>query len=132
MRSSSIHGASRPYAVVTIACVLSFGCISESREGVDADAADVVETLDTGIDEVEAKDTEEAETLRVECDIDAGCSISDSTAPRLTARLNSLVNSANRLPAARSPLISNDIIAPNCPPICRRAKSWPGCPGNPG
>ena len=60
----------------------------------------------------------------------AGCEISVSTPPKLSAIEQRWTRSRNRLAAAREPR-SKAIMAPN-PDICCFASSWPGCEGSPG
>ena len=60
-----------------------------------------------------------------------GCSISDSTAPSDSARVKTEVDSATVRACASPPRTVKETIPPK-PRICRRAMSWPACPGRPG
>ena len=60
-----------------------------------------------------------------------GWPISDSTPPRLSARLNSFVRVSMRRAASLPPL-RRMLIMPPKSRICRRASSWPGWLGRPG
>src|SRR5436190_7339684 len=65
------------------------------------------------------------------CVISAGCSISDSTAPRDSASVNSRVDATSLIAASSPAATVNDTMPPKSR-IWRRATSWPGCVGRPG
>ena len=61
----------------------------------------------------------------------AGCSMSDSTAPSDSARVNIDVDAATAKACGSPPRTVNETIPPKRR-ICGRAVSWPSCPGSPG
>ena len=63
--------------------------------------------------------------------IRAGSSISDSTPPSDSPRVNSRVRAHTASAAASPPRTVNDTMPPK-PRICLAASSWPGWPGSPG
>ena len=65
------------------------------------------------------------------CVIVAGWPISDSTPPRLSARLNSFVRVSSRSAASLPPLTLTLIMPPKSR-ICRFASEWPGWSFRPG
>lgn len=65
------------------------------------------------------------------CVIVVGWHTSDSTPPRLSARLNSFVRVRNTLAAGMPPCSFSEIIPPN-PRICFAATAWFGWSGRPG
>ena len=64
--------------------------------------------------------------------IRAGCSISDSTLPSDTARVNTRVRSHTRPAVSASPRNSSDTTPPKPSGICLAASRWSGWPGSPG